>query len=68
MEQYPCKCIGSGRVCGGCAASLDMQAQERALEAFDENEAAKAIAEAGLAPTLRSAELAGVLSVSRSGL
>jgi hypothetical protein len=71
MEQYQCKCIGFGRVCGGCAASLDMQAQERALEAFDEAAAAVAIREAGLdacAPTLRSRELAGVPHVSRSGL
>lgn len=70
-QQYPCKCIGFGRVCGDCAASLDLQAQERALEEFDEDEAAKAIKAAGLdvcAPTLRSAELAGVANVSRSGL
>jgi len=65
MQPYPCKCHETGRVCGGCAASLD------ALENFDEASAAVAIREAGLdicAPTLRSAELAGVAHVSRSGL
>lgn len=70
-QQYPCKCIDFGRVCGDCAASLDTQAQEHALNDFNEDIAAAAIEEAGLdvcAPTLRSRELAGVANVSRSGL
>ncbi len=72
MEQYPCKCHETGRVCGGCAASLDKANEDQWLiDNFDEKAAASAIRETGLdicAPTLRSAELARVRPVSRSGL